>query len=53
MLTMCHSIIVLEKGRLIGNAPTTKTAAHLPDLRDLWHKQNRHLLGLLQNQAAS
>ncbi|MEA4855540.1 MAG: peptidase domain-containing ABC transporter [Solidesulfovibrio sp.] len=53
MLTMCHSIIVLEKGRLIGNAPHDELLRTCPIYADLWHKQNRHLLGLLQNQAAS
>ncbi|MHC1791178.1 peptidase domain-containing ABC transporter [Solidesulfovibrio sp.] len=51
MLTMCHSIIVLEKGQLIGNAPHDELLRTCPLYADLWNKQNRHLLGLLQSQA--
>ena len=50
MLTMCHSIVVLEKGRLIGNAPHDELLKTCPIYADLWYKQNRHLLGVLQNQ---
>ncbi|WP_428567568.1 MAG: peptidase domain-containing ABC transporter [Solidesulfovibrio sp. DCME] len=53
MLTMCHSIIVLEKGKLIGNAPHDELLRTCPIYADLWYKQNRHLMGLLQNQAVS
>ena len=52
MLTMCHSIIVLEKGKLIGNAPHDDLLRTCPIYADLWYKQNRHLMGVLQNQAA-
>ncbi|WP_300157974.1 peptidase domain-containing ABC transporter [Solidesulfovibrio sp.] len=52
MLTMCHSIIVLEKGKLIGNAPHDELLRTCPIYADLWYKQNRHLMGVLQNQAA-
>jgi ATP-binding cassette subfamily B protein len=52
MLTMCHSIIVLEKGKLIGNAPHDELLKTCPIYADLWCKQNRHLMGVLQNQSA-
>ena len=52
MLTMCHSIIVLEKGKLIGNAPHDELLKTCPIYADLWYKQNRHLIGVLQNQSA-
>ena len=51
MLTMCHSIIVLEKGSLIGNAPHDELLRTCPLYADLWYKQNRHIMGLLQAQA--
>jgi ATP-binding cassette subfamily B protein len=51
MLTMCHSIIVLEKGQLIGNAPHDELLRTCPLYADLWYKQNRHIMGLLQTQA--
>ncbi|MFP5259103.1 MAG: peptidase domain-containing ABC transporter [Acidobacteriota bacterium] len=51
MLTMCHSIIVLEKGMLIGNAPHDELLRTCPIYADLWYKQNRHLMNLLQAQA--
>lgn len=50
MLTMCHSIIVLEKGMLIGNAPHDELLRTCPIYADLWYKQNRHLMNLLQAQ---
>lgn len=53
MLTLCHSIIVLEKGKLIGNAPHDELLRTCPIYADLWYKQNRHIMGILQNQAAS
>lgn len=53
MLTMCHSIIVLEKGLLIGNGPHDELLQTCPIYADLWYKQNRHLMGLLQAQAAA
>ncbi|WP_029457849.1 peptidase domain-containing ABC transporter [Solidesulfovibrio alcoholivorans] len=52
MLTMCHSIIVLEKGKLIGNAPHDELLKTCPIYADLWYKQNRHLMGVLHNQPA-
>lgn len=52
MLTMCHSIIVLEKGKLIGNAPHDELLRTCPIYADLWYKQNRHIMGVLQNQKA-
>jgi ATP-binding cassette subfamily B protein len=53
MLTMCHSIIVLEKGLLIGNGPHDELLQTCPIYADLWYKQNRHLMGVLQAQAAT
>lgn len=51
MLSVCHSIVVLEKGKLIGNAPHDELLRTCPIYADLWYKQNRHIMGLLQNQA--
>lgn len=51
MLTICHSILVLEKGELIGNAPHDELLRTCPIYADLWHKQNRHLMGVLQGSA--
>jgi len=53
MLAMCHSIVVLEKGELIGNAPHDELLRTCPLYADLWYKQNRHIMGLLQAQSAS
>lgn len=47
MLTICHSIIVLEKGELVGNAPHDELLRTCPLYADLWYKQNRHILGLV------
>lgn len=52
MLTMCHSIIVLEKGKLIGNAPHDELLRTCPIYADLWYKQNRHIMGILQKENA-
>lgn len=52
MLTICHSIIVLERGELIGNAPHDELLRTCPLYADLWHKQNRHLMGVLQSSSS-
>ncbi|QAZ69183.1 peptidase domain-containing ABC transporter [Solidesulfovibrio carbinolicus] len=51
MLTMCHSIIVMEKGQIIGNAPHDELLRTCPLYADLWYKQNRHVMGELQGRA--
>ncbi len=51
MLTMCHSIIVMEKGQIIGNAPHDELLRTCPLYVDLWYKQNRHVMGELQGRA--
>ena len=53
MLTMCHSIIVLEQGRLIGNGPHEDLLRTCPLYADLWYKQNRHILGARLESGAS
>jgi ATP-binding cassette subfamily B protein len=50
MLTNCHSIIVLEKGELIGNGPHRDLLQTCPLYADLWHKQNRHIIEALSGQ---
>jgi ATP-binding cassette subfamily B protein len=51
MLTMCHSIIVMEKGQIIGNAPHDELLRTCPLYADLWYKQNRHIMAELQGRA--
>jgi ATP-binding cassette subfamily B protein len=48
MLTICDSILVLEKGELIGNAPHEELLRTYPLYADLWNKQNRHIMAALQ-----
>lgn len=47
MLTICHTILVLEKGELIGNAPHEELLRTCPLYADLWYKQNSHILKVL------
>ena len=43
MLASAHSIVVLDRGLLVGNAPHHDLLRTCPIYADLWHKQNRHM----------
>ncbi len=42
MLTTAHSIVVLDKGLLVGNAPHMELLRTCPIYAELWNKQNRY-----------
>lgn len=44
MLASAHSIVVLDRGRLIANAPHSELLEKCTLYADLWHKQNRHII---------
>lgn len=44
MLASANSIVVLDQGRLIANAPHHNLLKSCPLYADLWNKQNRHII---------
>jgi ATP-binding cassette subfamily B protein len=44
MLASANSIVVLDKGRLIANAPHNELLKTCTLYADLWNKQNRHII---------
>ncbi|GFK92234.1 Toxin RTX-I translocation ATP-binding protein [Fundidesulfovibrio magnetotacticus] len=49
MLASAHSIVVLDQGKLIANAPHHELLRTCRLYADLWHKQNRHIVSASLN----